>query len=234
MGTDFTSLHRILKDQTRQKIILLLSKKGNLTYTELLDSLEAVSTGLLNYHLKVLGDLLSKNAEERYVLTEKGKLASRLLLEFPANTNLKKKPTWWRKFWVAEAIAIPVYFAINLALYFIGYINAATFYNLSLFVLLSVGIGYMITHIKKDILSAQGLQKLNRALYLLLGLFTGGFIIWAGLTVAMNVTGVRLWLAGIIGDGALALVTMIPCYILGGYLGDWIGKKNNYYLPSWP
>jgi hypothetical protein len=50
----------------------------------------------------------------------------------------------------------------------------------------------------------------------------------------MNVTGVRLWLAGIIGDGALALATMIPCYILGGYLGDWIGKKNNYYLPSWP
>jgi hypothetical protein len=115
MDTDFTSLHRILKDKTRQKIILLLS--------------------------------------------EKGKLTSRLLLEFPENTNLKKKPAWWRKFWVAQAIAIPVYFGINLALYFIGYINAATFYNLSLFVLLSVGIGYMITHIKRDVPSTQGFAK---------------------------------------------------------------------------
>jgi DNA-binding transcriptional ArsR family regulator len=72
MGTDFTSLHRILKDQTRQKIILLLSEKGNLTYTELMDALEDISTGLLNYHLKVLGDLLTKNAEEKYTLDREG------------------------------------------------------------------------------------------------------------------------------------------------------------------
>jgi len=31
----------------------------------------------------------------------------------------------------------------------------------------------MITHIKKDVLSAKGLRKLNRALYLLVGTFTG-------------------------------------------------------------
>jgi DNA-binding HxlR family transcriptional regulator len=234
MDTDFTSLHRILKDKTRQKIILLLSEKGNLTYTELMNALEDVSTGLLNYHLKVLGDLLTKNTEEKYTLTEKGKLASRLLLEFPENPNLKKKPAWWRKFWVAQAIAIPVYFVINIALYFTGYINATTFYNLSLFVFAGIGIGYMVTHIKKDVLSAEGLHKLNRALYLLVGTLTGGFIMWGGLTVAMNVTGIRLWLDGIIGDGALALTTLLLCYIVGGLLGDWIGKKNNYYLPSWP
>ena len=157
-----------------------------------MDSLEVVSTGLLNYHLKVLGDLLSKNEEEKYVLTEKGKLASRLLLEFPEDNNLKKKPTWWRKFWIAQAIVTPIYFAINIALYFRGYIDATTFYNLTLGVFACIGIGYMITHIKKDVLSAEGLLKLNRGLYLLVGLFTGGFLIWGGLTVAMNVTGVSL------------------------------------------
>jgi hypothetical protein len=179
-----------------------------------------------------LGDLLAKDEEEKYVLTEKGKLASRLLLEFPEDNNIRKKPTWWRKFWIAEAIVTPIYLAINIALYFRGYIDATTLYDLTLGVFACIGIGYMITHIKKDVLSAQGLLKLNRALYLLLGLLTGGFLIWGGLTVAMNVTGASFWLKGIIGDGALAITTMIPCYIAGYLLGDWIGKKNKLLHPT--
>ena len=234
MNTGLTSLHKILKDETRRQIVLLLNEKSSLTYTELLDSLEVVSTGLLNYHLKVLGDLLSKNEEDKYVLTEKGKLASRLLSEFPEDNNLKKKPVWWRKFWVAEAIVTPIYLVINVALYFIGYIDMTTFYKLTFGIFACIGIGYMITHIKKEILSAEGLLKLNKALYLLVGLLAGGFIIWGGLTVAMNVIGVSFWLKGIIGDGALALSTMIPCYIVGYFLGDWIGKKTNYYIPHYP
>jgi len=81
MSSGLTSLHKILKDDTRQKIILLLNEKGSLGYTELLDATEASSTGLLNYHLKVLGDLLTltKNEAGQYLLSEKGKLAFRLL-----------------------------------------------------------------------------------------------------------------------------------------------------------
>ena len=205
-----------------------------MSYTDLMDTLEVVSTGLLNYHLKVLSDLLSKNEEGKYVLTEKGKLASRLLLEFPEESNLGKTPRWWRKFWIGQAIVIPIYFAVNIILYFMGYIDAAILYRLSFGGFAAIGIGYMITHIKKDVLSVAGLRKLNRGIYLLVGTFTGGFIIWGGLTVAMNMTGIRLWLAGIIGDGALAITTMIPCYIIGGLLGDWIGKKTNYYIPHYP
>jgi hypothetical protein len=149
MSRGLTSLHKILKEETRRQIILLLNGKGSLTYTELKDSLEVVSTGLLNYHLKVLGDLLAKDEEEKYVLTEKGKLASRLLLEFPEDNNIRNKPTWWRKFWIAEAIVTPIYLAINIALYFRGYIDATTLYNLTLGVFACIGIGYMITHLKK-------------------------------------------------------------------------------------
>lgn len=81
MSSGLTSLHKILKDDTRQKIILLLNEKGSLGYTELLDATESSSTGLLNYHLKVLGDLLTltKNEAGQYLLSEKGKLAFRLL-----------------------------------------------------------------------------------------------------------------------------------------------------------
>lgn len=92
----------------------------------------------------------------------------------------------------------------------------------------------MVTHIKKDVLSAEGLTKLNRGLYLLVGTLTGGFILWVVLTVAMNVTGIRSWLDGIIGDGPLAITTLIICHIVGGFIGYWIGKKTNYYVPHYP
>ena len=82
MSSGFASLHKILKDETRRKIVLLLNEKDSLSYTELLDALGIGSTGRLNYHLKVLGELITKNEAGQYLLTEKGKLASRLLQEF--------------------------------------------------------------------------------------------------------------------------------------------------------
>lgn len=63
MSSGIASLHKILKDKTRRKVILLLNEKGSLSYTDLMDELEIVSTGLLNYHLKVLCDLIAKNEE---------------------------------------------------------------------------------------------------------------------------------------------------------------------------
>jgi DNA-binding transcriptional ArsR family regulator len=95
MSSGIASLHKILKDKTRQKIISLLNEKNNLTYTELMDATQAGSTGLLNYHLKVLGNLITKGEAGQYLLTEKGKLASRLLLEFPDDDYQLYKQLIW-------------------------------------------------------------------------------------------------------------------------------------------
>ena len=80
--------------KSRRNIILLLNEKKTVSYTELLDATETGSTGLLNYHLKVLTELLEKNESGQYILTEKGKLASQLLLEFPEENSVGKKPKW--------------------------------------------------------------------------------------------------------------------------------------------
>ena len=103
MSTGIAFLHKILKDEARRKIVLLLNEKGSLSYTDLMKSL-TVSTELLNYHLKVLDDFLSKNGKGEYILTEKGKLASRLLLEFPEDISLGKRCKWERKFWKAKVL----------------------------------------------------------------------------------------------------------------------------------
>jgi hypothetical protein len=83
MSSGVDSLHKILKDETRRRILLLLRDKQSLSYTELIGALEISSTGKLNYHLKVLGDLLSKTEDGRYGLTQRGALACQLLIEFP-------------------------------------------------------------------------------------------------------------------------------------------------------
>ena len=61
MTAQIDNLHKILKDQTRRNIILLLNNKTSLTYTELMEEMGFTTTGLLNYHLKALGDLVAKN-----------------------------------------------------------------------------------------------------------------------------------------------------------------------------
>jgi predicted transcriptional regulator len=83
MSLHADSLHKILKDRTRRKMMVLLSEKGSLSYVDLMKALEISNTGKMNYHLKILDDLISKDENGRYLLTEKGKLAVRLLQEFP-------------------------------------------------------------------------------------------------------------------------------------------------------
>lgn len=52
MNQEFASLHKMLKDKTRQKIVLLLNEKGHLIDTELMEHLDLHFIGLLNIHLR--------------------------------------------------------------------------------------------------------------------------------------------------------------------------------------
>ncbi|MCW4002364.1 MAG: winged helix-turn-helix domain-containing protein [Candidatus Bathyarchaeota archaeon] len=129
MKSDLASLHKILKDGTRQKIISLLAEKGSLTYTELMDSTDITSTGTLNYHLKILGELLAKNDAGQYILTEKGKLAARLLDEFPPDYSLEAKKIWSRRFLIV-AVAINIGgLLLVIVLNILGYLDIAGLYR---------------------------------------------------------------------------------------------------------
>jgi DNA-binding transcriptional ArsR family regulator len=50
MTSTIDSLRKILKDEKRRKIILALNEKGSVSYTNLMESLDIVITGTLNYH----------------------------------------------------------------------------------------------------------------------------------------------------------------------------------------
>ncbi|MCL1977692.1 MAG: helix-turn-helix domain-containing protein [Candidatus Bathyarchaeota archaeon] len=125
MSSEIEALNKILKDKTRRKIILTLTDRESLSYTELMETLRIDSTGTLNYHLKVLGDLLGKTDSGQYRLSEKGKLASRFLTEFPEQDGtLKTKKVWWRRFWIVAILFPTLWMLIVLYLYFSDYLDA--------------------------------------------------------------------------------------------------------------
>lgn len=93
MSVDISNLHGVLKDKTRRKILTSLKVKGSLSYSELLSLLDTPHTGKLNYHLKMLGDLIQKDDQNsKYKLTDKGELAVQLLSGFSTKEYNGKPP----------------------------------------------------------------------------------------------------------------------------------------------
>jgi hypothetical protein len=95
VSVDLESLHKILKHAIRRKIVLTLLEKKELTYVDLMNLVGVENTGKLNYHLKILSDLIEKDGNGKYRLTEKGQLASQLLLRFPEK-KFERASRWWR------------------------------------------------------------------------------------------------------------------------------------------
>lgn len=83
MSVDISQLHSVLRDPTRSRILELLDERTSLSYVELQNLLQITHTGKLNYHLKMLRDLIVKDSQTgRYSLGEKGKIAVQLLAKF--------------------------------------------------------------------------------------------------------------------------------------------------------
>jgi len=91
LDLDWASLHKILSDTTRRSILELLAEREALSYTDIMTLLHITNTGKLNYHLKVLGDLLTKDDAGRYRLTDQGRQAANLLRTFPERVQPESK-----------------------------------------------------------------------------------------------------------------------------------------------
>jgi hypothetical protein len=221
MSLGIDSLHKILKDETRRKAIILLSEKPT-NYTELMDTLSIVSTGTLNYHIKVLGELLTKNEAGQYTLSDKGKLAYRVLTEFP-KTQLTVTDRRILKMMLFFGIASVI---LALVTGFVSNIPIERTAIAVIMVILTFGFAYYIR--------VRPSQSGNRIFFIAVGAFCIGFLFWFAVTLLILHSGLRwaiLSATGDLGNDLTALLTLIICWILGGFVGDLIGKKRNYIIP---
>ena len=64
MSIDVARLGKTLSDETRVKVPRTLKRDGPMSYVDLMEALGITNTGKLNYHLKVLGELIRKEGSE--------------------------------------------------------------------------------------------------------------------------------------------------------------------------
>jgi hypothetical protein len=119
--------------------------------------------------LKVLNDLILKREDGQYVLSEKGKLAWCLLLEFTEkNTQPSQiKPRWRRLFWTATGTLTVLITIANLILYGIGIVSLKLLFQSFLDTSAVIFVLYMIHRVIMDILSeknAYNMLKTNTSI----------------------------------------------------------------------
>ena len=110
-------IYKVLKDQTRQKILCFIGEKGRVSYTEILTFLNT-STGKLNYHLKVLSAFLLKS-NEGYSLNGMGESAYSMLTTFNDSSNTKDR--FYRNItWVLLPFSLLLVIIANIYVQIIG------------------------------------------------------------------------------------------------------------------
>ncbi len=236
MSAGIEALSKILKDQTRRQAITLLKEHGGLTYTDMMDALNIVSTGTLNYHLKVLGDLLTKNDSGRYMLSEKGELAFRMMQLFPAENDVQLRKRRQKQFWAAAAVSQVIYFVSVLALYTRGYFDVG---NLVMYTVWFFG-GLVLAYLgfrmqdKPLVLGSEEERRRFRIVYPMAGATAGlivGFLGPVVVSVISFSTGGPNLIANADTEDALLIITVAVA--LGVVLGYWLGKRKDFRKPKW-
>jgi len=82
LNASFDSFRDVLKHPIRRKIILSLSEGRRISYVDLMHLVGVSNTGKFNYHLNILGDLIEKDENGRYCLSDKGRFAVQFLRRF--------------------------------------------------------------------------------------------------------------------------------------------------------
>ncbi|WP_390530772.1 winged helix-turn-helix domain-containing protein [Sulfurisphaera ohwakuensis] len=128
MEDNFT---RIVKDKTRREILIYLYNKNKSTYSDILHDLN-LSTGKLNYHLKILQPLITKEGEY-YMLNEKGKQ----LVEIMLSLGNDKKESEYTKY-LPQFLAVASLIFLFIAGGLLSHIHAFyIIYSISIILLLS-------------------------------------------------------------------------------------------------
>ena len=129
---------------------------------------------------------------------------------------MSAKPWWWKPLWVTTLLSTG---AVGVASYFLFHVPIGRVAGGLAITLLAIGFAYYI-RIKPS-------RKVNRGLYILLGFSPIGFCLWL-----LYIFSVSRFLNTIGPWGSLASMLLFPIpFIIGVFIGDWIGKRRNYRLP---
>ena len=134
----------------------------------------------------------------------------------------KPKPKWWTPYWIVTLLltigsGVAVFFLLDVPL-------ARAIGGLAL-TFLCIGFAYYIR--------VRPSMTVNRVIYILLG---GGVTYW----IIFGGGALIIWATGLppptqyLGPWITNIIFMIAPWIIGAFIGDWIGKRRNYILAMTP
>ena len=134
-----------------------------------------------------------------------------------ARVKLKgSKPRWWKPLWIAVLLTT---IASGVVGYFLLHVPLERTVGGVALTLLMIGFAYYIR--------VRPSMKVNRAIYILLGITPIGFGLW----ILYAVSGIGRFITTHFGAWASLIIGFTVPYIIGAFIGDWIGKRRNYRLP---
>jgi ABC-type uncharacterized transport system permease subunit len=134
-------------------------------------------------------------------------------------THRIEKPRWWRPLWIASLLGIII---SALVLFLSGYVPLERMILGLVISFFCIGVAYYI-RVKPS-------MKVNRALYVLLGITPIGFSLW----MVLALSGLGRWLTNMVGAFPSLIIGWVVCLGIGALIGDWLGKRRNYQLPLSP
>ena len=102
MDTGSNKYLKILSNPIRQKILKLVSEQGSISFTHIKEEL-SLTDGSLFYHLKSLNELLEKDSQNFYKLSDQGKIVIDQLIHKIAVPEIVEE----KKGWFIDKITFP-------------------------------------------------------------------------------------------------------------------------------
>jgi len=237
MAVDVSFLYKVLKDAVNQKILVLIKEHGSLSYADLMEKSEMYSEALLNCHLKVMGDLLRENEENKYVLTEKGSLALKMLEEHPEQiTKFERKKQKQTGTYIGSGFIIAL--VISLIVYSQGYIDQEILHRIVMYTIF-IAIGLLGYVMRATSLTSESARKKSIIVYKIIGIVSGGMIsptiamvgILISTIISLHFGGPNFiyitWHNPVFYFSYFIIAIIIGC-ITGYYMGKKFAKKQLY------
>ena len=127
---------------------------------------------------------------------------------------------WWKPLWIVAVILMVGWGVFS---YFFLHSDFVRIIIYEIILSLVLGTAYYI-RVKPS-------KKVNKVVYILFGITPIGFGLWILFAIVCGLTNFCHFLNNLRPYGYLLNLTFQIClFVIGGFIGNWIGKKRDYFL----